>query len=787
MSILDRKLFRDLARMWVQVLAIALVMACGVATIVLAVGAYRSLDETRAAFYDRYRFATVFSGLTRAPLRMKGRIASMSGVSGVELRIVEPVLLDMPGMAEPASALAVSIPDRREPAVNRLYLRSGRLPEPGRTGEVAVTEPFAAAHRMTPGSQFEAVMKGRKQTLTVTGIVLSPEYIYAIGPGDMVPDQRRFGVFFMPRTALAGIFDMNGAFNDVVLRTQRKADPDGIVDVLDTLLGPYGGTAAHGRPDQISHAFLDSELIQLRAMAAVIPPVFLFVSAFLVNMILTRLIALEREQVGLMKAVGYTPAAIAWHYAKLALVVAVIGIAVGCIAGNWLGRGLTELYARFYSFPFLIFRHSLDLYVIAAAVSAAAALAGSARAILSVVRLPPAVAMRPAAPTRYRSLLGGRTRLLAALSQLTVMALRHLVRWPLRTLTTTFGTSLAVALLITALFAFDSTAFMVDTVFTRTERQDATVSFGAERSPRALQAVAAMPGVLRAEGFRTAPVILRYGHREERIVIQGLAEHADLARALDKDLDPVKPPPAGLMVSERVAGQLGLRIGDTVEAELLEKGRRKVPVAVSTIVKSYVGLAVYMRLDALDRLMGDGPRLSGVNVSVDSSRLGGFYDAVKRTPAVAGVALQGLSRKRFRETIEDNITIMMSVYAALAVIITFGVIYNSARIQFSERARELASLRVLGFTRSEASSVLLIELGVIVALAQPLGWLLGYLFSWLVVKGFESDLFRIPFVIERSTFAIASLVVLVVAALSALVVRRRIDRLDLVRVLKTRE
>ncbi|MEX0408227.1 ABC transporter permease [Aquibium sp. LZ166] len=787
MSVLDRKLLRDIGRIWAQVMAISLVMACGVMTIVIAIGAYRSLDETRAAFYERYRFATVFSGLTRAPLQLRPQIAAIPGVSGAELRVARAVLLDMPGMAEPATGLAISLPDRGEPAVNRVYLRGGRLPEPGRTGEVAVTEPFALAHRMEPGSTFDAIMNGRKRTLAVTGIVLSPEYIYAIGPGDMVPDQRRFGVFFMPRKALAGIFDMEGAFNDVALRTHRGANLPDVIDALDEILKPYGGTGAHDRDDQTSHAFLDNELIQLRAMAMIIPPVFLFVSAFLVNMILTRLIALEREQVGLMKAVGYSSLAVAWHYAKLTLLISVIGIAVGSLAGNWLGRGMTRLYAEFFSFPFLIFRQSLDLYVIAAAISAAAALAGAARAIWSVVSLPPAVAMRPPAPTQYRTLLAGGARLATVFSQLTIMALRHLVRWPVRTLLTTFGTSLAVALLVTALFSFDSIEFMIDTVFFRTERQDATLSFGTERSPRALQAVAQLPGVLRAEGYRAAPVILRKGHRERRLAISGVTPGSDLGRVLDEDLVPVQPPPTGLMVSERIATLLRLEIGDLVEVELLERAHRLEKVPVTSIVQSYVGLAVYMDADALDRLVGDGPRLSAVRVSIDRSRLDDLYETIKRTPAVASIALQGVSRQRFRETIEENITIMTTLYTVLAVIITFGVVYNSARIQLSERARELASLRVLGFTRGEVSSVLLIELGAVVALAQPLGWALGYGFSFAVVRGFESDLFRIPFVVSRYTFAIASLVVVGVAILSALIVRRRVDRLDLVRVLKTRE
>ncbi|CAG0948229.1 MAG: FtsX-like permease family protein [Rhizobiaceae bacterium] len=787
MSMLDRKLLRDLARMWAQVLAIALVMACGVATIVIAIGAYRSLEETRAAFYERYRFGNVFASATRAPLHLRERIARLPGVSGVELRVVRPVLLDMPGMVEPATGMAVSIPDSGEPAVNRLYLRTGRLPQPGRTGEVAVTEPFALAHRMEPGSTFVALMNGRKQQLTVTGIVLSPEYVYSIGPGDMMPDQRRFGVFFMSGAALSGLFDMDGAFNDVALRTQRGANLRAIVDDLDRILRPYGGSGAHDRTDQVSHSFLDNELIQLRAMAAVIPPVFLFVAAFLVNMILSRLITLEREVIGLLKAIGFGPTAIAWHYVKLTLLVVVIGLAIGALSGNWMGRSLTRLYAEFFSFPFLIFRQSLDLYVLAGGVTAVAALAGAARSIWSVVALPAAVAMQPPAPTRYRTFFAGGAAYLRFLSQLTIMALRHLVRWPVRTLLTTLGTSLSVALLVTALFSFDSIDFMIDTIYFQVERQNATITFSQDRSPRAIAAVERLPGIMRAEPFRTTGVIMRNGHRERRLAISAVPDAADLGRILDVGLRPVEPPAVGLLVSERVAALLSLRVGDKVEVELLQKDHRVVTVPVTAIVQSFVGLAVYMRSDALDRLLGEGPRVSGARVSIDPLRLPDLYRTVKVTPAVASIALQDASRQRFRETIEQNITIMTTVYTALAVIITFGVVYNSARIQLSERARELASLRVFGFTRGEVSGVLITELGVMVFLAQPLGWVLGYLFSWSVVKGFESDLFRIPFVINTATFAFSSLVVVAVAAASALIVRRRVDRLDLVGVLKTRE
>jgi putative ABC transport system permease protein len=328
---------------------------------------------------------------------------------------------------------------------------------------------------------------------------------------------------------------------------------------------------------------------------------------------------------------------------------------------------------------------------------------------------------------------------------------------------------------------------MVDVLYSQSDRQDATMSFADERPPSVASAVDALPGVLAAEPFRSVAVKLRNGPRERRISIIGKPPGADLSRVLDLDLKPVVLPETGLALGERVADILDVRRGDLVEVELLEGYRRTMDVPVTEIIQSYLGLSVFMDLDALNRLAGEGPRISGVYLAVDGNALDRLFGSVKETPAVSGLTLQSASRQRFDETVRGNITIMVTVYVTLAVIIAFGVIYNSARIQLSERARELATLRVLGFTRREVSQVLLTELAVLVLLAQPLGWAIGFGLAVAVISGFDSDLFRVPLVVSPETFAYASLVVLAAAAVSALTVRRRVDRFDLVQVLKTRE
>jgi putative ABC transport system permease protein len=786
MRTLDRKLLRDLRRIWAQSLAIALVLASGTATFVLASGAYRSLDETRRAYYERYRFADVFAAVRRAPKSLGEQILAIPGVAAAEMRIARLALLDLEAIQEPATGQVVSLPDFGAQRLNRLHLRAGRLPEPERTDEVTVNEAFAAAHRLHPGATVRAILNGKKRDLKVVGIALSPEFVYALGPGDLMPDDRRFAVLWMSEKAAAALFDLSGAFDSVSLKLIPGTSEADVIDNLDRLLARYGGTGAYSRKDHLSHAFLDAELKQLDAMRRVIPPIFLLVSAFLINMTLTRMIALEREQIGLLKAIGYGPFPIAAHYVKLVLIIAGLGIALGFLAGAWLGYGLTRLYADFFHFPFLLFRHDTDVYATAGLVSLSAAVIGALRAVAEALRLAPAVAMQPPAPSRYRRVLPGRLRL-PALSQLTIMTFRHMARRPLRAGLTSLGISLGVALLVTALLSFDSTELMIDVAFFRADRQQATITFTDAKHVRALQAAERLPGVLRAEPYRTIPVRLRNGHLSRKLAITGKPADMDLSRVLDADFEPVRLPEAGLVVDEHLAEVLKLRRGDLVELELLEGARVTLTVAVSDIIKSYFGLVAVMDLDALQAIAGAGPRLSGAHLAYDPLAQRELFAAIKSTPAIGSIGLQRQALARFRATIEQNMNYMLTVYVILAVIIAFGVVYNSARIQLSEHARELASLRVLGFTRAEVSRVLLAELALLTLLAIPLGCIIGYGFGWVLMQAFASDLYRIPFTIGRATYAKSSLVVLAATAASAFIVRRRIDRLDLVAVLKSRD
>jgi putative ABC transport system permease protein len=787
MQMLDRKLFRDVRRLWTQVMAIAFVIGGGVATLMLAVGSYRSLDETRTAYYERYRFADVFAVVTRAPKTLVDQVAEIPGVAVVDARIAKLALLDIPNYAEPATAQVISLPDIGEPQLNRLYMRLGRTPEPGREDEVIVNETFAKAHGFALGSRFSAILNGRKRELVIVGAALSPEFIYTVGPGDLMPDDRRFGIIWMSEKALAGAYNLDGAFSSISLKLLRNASEREVTSRLDALLDRYGGRAAYGRKDQTSHAWIDHELDMLNNMSRTLTPIFLLVSAFLMNLTLSRLVALEREQIGLLKALGYRNSAIAFHYIKFVIVVVAVGVGIGSAAGTWLGVYVTRMFGDYFHFPFLVFVKSPDLYVIAAALSLLAAIIGAGRALREVVTLAPAVAMQPPAPPQFRKLLPASLSLDKIVSQPVVMMLRNLTHHPIRATFTLIGMASATAILIVSMFVYGTMESLIDVTYFMADRQDATVGFVEKRASTVVLQVARLPGVLAAEPYREVPVRIRNGSIERRVIISGRPRDADLNRIIDIDLKPVVLPESGLAISSMLARILRVKVGDSVEIDLLDGARRTVSVPVTALVEDYFGIRGMMDAEALARLMREAPVANSVNLSFDQNQREAFYTAIKNMPTVSGLGLQRVSLANFRQSIALLITMMASIYTGLAAVIAFGVIYNSARISLSERARELASLRVLGFTPVEVLWILLLELALLTLIAQPLGWIMGYGLAWIMKTQLAGELMRVRLVVASFTYVFASTIVIIAAVFSGLIVRDRINRLDLVSVLKTRD
>ncbi len=788
MRVLDRKVLRDLYRLRAQVLAIGAVIASGVAVLVMSLSTLDALLETTDAYYDRYRLAQVFATLERSPESVADRIAAIEGVRTVETRIVDYATLDLEGFAEPVIGKLVSVPARGQPLLNQLVLRHGRSVAAGPTDEIVVNEPFAEAHRLEPGDTVDAVLRGNRRTLRVVGVALSPEFIYSLGPGALMPDDERFGVLWMNRETLEAAFDLEGAFNHVALELERGTSPAPVIRRLDRILERYGGSGAIPRADQLSNWFVMNEIEQLETMSKILPAIFLVVSAFLTNMVLGRLISTERPQIGLLKAFGYTNLQVGAHYTKMVLGIAFVGIVLGAALGSWLGRLNTEMYAEVFRFPLLLYRPSASAFAIASFASIAAALAGAANAVLAAARLPPAAAMQPPAPPLFRHRHPNRARSLPWLDQSTRIVLRNIARWPHRAALTIGGIAASVALLVLALQWNDSIDYLAETYFFQAQRQHVMVGLAETQSTTVLRDFDHMPGVLSAEPMRIVGADFTVGTARHRGSVTGVADAARLQPIYDDARHEVVPPPReGLVLGTALAGKLGVSVGDRVDVRILEGRRPQVRLPVVDLVETWIGMPAWLHIAALDRLMKERPSTEYVNLFVDRAREGELYRELKNLPMVSAVMLRQAAIDSFYETIAEHLMVFVSMFSGLACVLGFGVAYNSTRIALSERGRELATLRVLGFSRAETAYILLGEVALLVALALPVGCLLGNGLARLMAEMFRTELYRVPLTIEPSTYATAVLIAIGSAAASAAVVGRRIAHLDLVEVLKTRE
>jgi putative ABC transport system permease protein len=783
---LNKKLLRDLWNTRSQVLTIGFVVAGGMGAFIASFSTYDSLQWSRQVYYQESRFGEVFAGLKRAPAPVEARIGELPGVVEVETTVAFDVTLDLPGVDEPVVGRMIGLRDGGQPRMNRLALRHGRFLEPGRRSEVLVSEGFAAARALGPGDRLAAILNGRREELQIVGVVLSPEYVFATR-GSSLPDDRSFGVLWIDRERLASAFDMEGAFNSVSARLASGASEPAVLAGLDRVLEPYGALGAYGRDEQLSNRILSQEISQQQVWGTVLPAIFMAVAAFLINVVLGRHVATQRESIAALKALGYSNGRIGAHYLAFVSVIVVIGVTIGIGVGWFLGRGMTGLYTDFFHFPQLTFRIQPWVPVLGGAVCFVAAVGGALNTVRRVAALAPAEAMRPPSPAQYRRMLLERMGWERWFSPATSMVVRTLERRPARAAFTSFGIACSVAIIISGTFWRDVVDYMIDVQFNAVQREDASVVLTDPRAARVRHEVGQLPGVVQVEGAREVPVRLRAGHRTYRTAIIGLSPRATLRRLLDDDLNEIPLPGNGILLTDRLAERLALKPGDVVSVESLEGSRVKRDVLVAGVVADVFGMAGYMERSSLNRLMGEGPSVSSLAVAADRETAAALYARLKERPRVATVTVKASALRTFEETSARNIIFFTGVITLFAAAIAIGVVYNSARIALAERAWELASLRVLGFTRREVSVFLLGELAIELVAAVPIGLALGYGLAAMLIALMHDETFAMPLIIAPRTYAFAALAILAAGIASALVVRLRVDRLDLVAVLKTRE
>lgn len=795
MFVLAKKLLRTIRTTRGQFLAVSVVVLVGITVYISMSTVSYNMSRSRDIFYSDNNFADYYFQVIKAPEGVIKQVESVPGVSRATGRIQKDVPV-IGKNGERATARLTSYPLPMNTEVNRLQLLSGRLfdkyPEGG-DAEVLLDPQYASANRLSPGDTVTVVAEGRQVLLTVTGTATAPEFIYPMkDTASLIPEPGNFGIFMVPHNQVQQILNLSGQINQVVIKLSPGVDEKVVAEQIDGILEPYGRLASYPRKQQLSDAVLSGELDQLRMMSRFLPSIFLGIAALIEFVMLGRMVKSQRSQIGTMKAIGYNNFQIMWHYTSYALLVGMLGALLGSIAGVMLASSLSLLYAQFFNLPEVVSGASGQSLLYGFALSLSAGAVAGLTASRGVLNVQPAESMQPEAPKGSGNIfLESWAWFWRRLDTAWKMGLRTIMRNRLRSAITLLGVVFATGMMIVAFFFQDTVNVMIDEYFT--QKYDYFVRFNGPVREPALLDITRLDGVTRAEPVFEVPVKLHFEGRSQEELLIGLPHDTKMQRLASETGSPLQLPDSGLLISSSTARKLQARVGDEVQVEtLLPLGpTRRSTVRIMGVNQQFVGGMSYLTLAEANRIMHDNRLISGAMLKIDMGRASLVEAELNDMTGVSSI----LSRRAEMESFTSQMDYMyffVAIMVSFAILLGFAIVYNASIISFAERRRELASLRVMGFTVQEVSGLLLKEnllqtlLGV--ALGLPFGRLLAdYYIQAMMTSSDLYSTYTFKLVIYPTTYFLSALggVFFIMAAYRLAV--RGVKTLDLVEVLKTRD
>lgn len=790
MQVLHKKLLRTLLKTPGQSLAVIMVVLCGTACYICIASAYRNLLLTRDTYYAQYRFADFEIHVDRVPHTVAMKLTELAGVRHVRGRIVQDVKVDVAGKREARVGRLISMPDVREPVLNDICLVRGRYFSEGAQNEVIVNERFAEQNGLSPGDRIEVSIETRKYPMRIVGTALSPEYVYMIrNVQELVPSPERFGVLWAPAPFVETALDMREACNNIVGDVD---DPDALGAILDHAedrLDSYGVFAKTKREDQISNRFLADEIRGLGVSARIVPGIFQGIAALILLVLLNRMVRTERTQIGLLKAFGYSNLTVSWHYIQFALILALAG-AIGAFGvGQWLAYEMIQIYVSIYQFPLLEARVYPDVLTRSVAIALGFAAVGAVSAATRAARIHPAESMRPESPRfAHRVWLERFDAVWRRLTFTGKMILRNISRNSFRAGVNVIGVMVSAGILIVGFFTIDALRYGLRFQFYEMQHQDVKVSFQREHGRDAFYDVTRFAHTRRAEPVLEYPFEIRNGWRKKDIIVTGLPRDAELQRLLSSEGETIDIGETGLVLEEHLSQTLGIGVGDLVTLKpLMGRVTKEREVVVSKVVRQFLGVAAYMNVDALSRLLDEPFVINAALLRLDTGREADLNHELRDVAGIASIVSRTDAYQAVLATLAQSMKIMNVMLVLFAGVIAFAVIYNVTSVSLAERQRELASLRVLGLTVGEVGRIMYVENFVLGAMGLLLGYPFGLAVCRLIIRAYDSDLYRLPFHVETRTYVITALLTSAFVCVANLAVRHKVIALDLVEVLKERE
>ena len=789
-STFHKKLVRSMLQAWPQSLGVVAVVMCGIAAYICVYSAYLNLSLTRDTYYAQNRFADFEILVDRAPETAVFKLEAIPGVRQVRKRIVEEVNVDIPGVDEPRIGRLISMPMPRAPVINDMVLLAGRYFDTGTQSETVLSEHFARANGLEIGDRVHISVDNKKYSLRIVGIGASPEYVYMIrNVQSLVPSPEGFGILWVPEDFAETALDLKSACNNIVGLVDDPHDLDVILDEADKILDPYGVFAKTKRENQISNRFISDEIKGLGVSAKIIPTLFLGIAALIILILLNRMVRTERTQIGLMKAFGYSNWAVGVHYIEYGIVLALVGCVGGFLLGQWMAGGMIRIYVQFYQFPILESRVYWDVLARSMGITLVFATLGALTAAIQAARIRPAESMRAEAPRTVNKVwIELFPPLWRRVSFTWKMIFRNISRNRFRAGVNLFGVAISLSLLLMGFFMTDSTEFGMNFQFRDVQRDDVKVSFQKEQGKDALLEASRFPHVRRAEAFLEYPFEIRSDWRKKDIIVTGVAADSEMFKVMNFKRESFALGGNTVVLADGLAKELGVGPGDTIELEpLLGRIDRTFTITVRAVAQQFVGTGAYMNLLDLSRMLDEPFALNSALLRIEDGGRPALNKRLKEIGGIAAVSFNQDAYDSIKKTLGQSMAITNTILLSFAAVIAFSIIYNITAVSLSERQRELASLRVLGFSSSEAGRIMYHENILMGVLGIFAGIPMGIGICALLVKAYSNDMFRLPFHIDRSTYATAILLTMSFVLLANLAVRRKIEQLDLVEVLKERE
>ncbi len=779
MRTLDRRLLRTIARSRLQFAAVAVVIAMGLMSFALMVNVYQNMDHSLWEYYRQQDFPHLFARFAPQPPGYLNQLTDLPGIARVEGRIVTDVPADVGRESNPVLRLVSSASDQR---LNRPLVHDGHLPTAaGRS--VALLARFAGANDLTVGDEIHLIIRGEAVRVTVSALVDSPEFIYAIRDVQaFMPDDANFGIGFADLAFMQDLLGMHGQVNEAVFLLHEGTDLDSARDRVEEHLKGRGLKEVITRDDQLSHFMISLELEMLEQFSQIVPVIFLAIAAAIIYMLISRLVRSDRTTIGVLKAMGYGNRQVLAHYLKYALLLGFTGAGVGMTLGYLAVKPMSTLYMDFFELPMLQTR--IDGTVALWGILLTLAFCGgtglwAARDVLGIV---PADAMRPPAPPP------GKRNLLEITApgvwdQLSFgwkLVLRHIVRNKQRFALAVLGVSLTFAVVFMPFYMLG----IINEMFLKhdlLEAYDYRVSFDVPVGPAGIAEIARMEGVDAVEPFLEFAFQVTRGWREENVIVRALPTGAGLQRFEDERGNMIGVPASGVLVSRHLAQTLQVTAGDEVILSSYITRDRDESLVVKAVVEQYLGSGMYVSCDQMQRLTGASSSYSGALIQSTADIRAALTDA--------GNVLAVFSSSDIIETFQDYMGLMIISFTALILIggvLGFAILFNTASVNISERAREFSSMRVLGYRQHEVYRVLLRENILAWIAGTILGVPLSRAMTLFLARSMQTEMFYFPTLIHPMSYAVTAALVTVFTAGIMAAVWVRVRGLNLLEALSSR-